>query len=145
MTLYSKRSIESIVIDFHPFRLALTQSLITLVSIFTTMLPSNLLFKSCRSFRRFSNVTTSSGSYTSMPAIDKKDAAKNSKYAPGQSKYTPKPVKEIPLSTLTLSFSSWFCVPDQGMTELEVLCRATGFLVKANNTMENRVFHSHLT
>jgi hypothetical protein len=28
---------------------------------------------------------------------------------------------------------------------LEVLCRATGFLVKANNTMENRVFHSHLT
>jgi hypothetical protein len=30
-----------------------------------------------------------------------------------------------------LSFSSWFCVPDQGMKDFEILCRASAFLIKA--------------
>ena len=32
---------------------------------------------------------------------------------------------------LALSVSSWFCVPEQGMKEFEVLSRASAFLVKS--------------
>lgn len=33
-----------------------------------------------------------------------------------------------------LSFSSWFCVPDQGMIDFEILNRASAFLVRASGT-----------
>lgn len=32
---------------------------------------------------------------------------------------------------LALSLSSWFCVPEQGMKDFEILCRASAFLVKS--------------
>jgi hypothetical protein len=35
------------------------------------------------------------------------------------------------LQRFSLSFTSWFCVPDQGMKDFEVLCRASAFLLPA--------------
>jgi len=32
---------------------------------------------------------------------------------------------------VALSFSSWFCIPDQGMNDFEILSRASAFIVKA--------------
>lgn len=36
-----------------------------------------------------------------------------------------------------LSISSWFCIPDQGMKDLEMLSRASAFLVKAKNRLHD--------
>jgi hypothetical protein len=35
----------------------------------------------------------------------------------------------------SLSFTSWFCVPDQGMKDFEVLCRASAFLLPASKNV----------
>lgn len=40
-----------------------------------------------------------------------------------------------------LSISSWFCVPEHGMNDLEILCRASAFLVKAINPSFKHKFH----
>lgn len=34
---------------------------------------------------------------------------------------------------LTVSISTWFCLPDQGMKDMEILCRATAFAVSSTN------------
>jgi hypothetical protein len=39
-----------------------------------------------------------------------------------------------------LSISTWFCCPEQGMKDLEILNRASAFLVKANNEKLNNTF-----
>ena len=39
------------------------------------------------------------------------------------------------------SMTSWFCIPDEGMKDLEVLCRASAFLVKAKNPKFGRKYH----
>jgi len=36
------------------------------------------------------------------------------------------------LRRVCLSISSWFCVPEQGMKDLEVLCRASAFMLPVN-------------
>lgn len=41
---------------------------------------------------------------------------------------------------LAFSFSSWFCIPDQGMKDFDILCRASCFLVPALG-MQNHKFH----
>ena len=35
----------------------------------------------------------------------------------------------------SLSISSWFCIPEQGMKEFEILSRASAFVVKANSSL----------
>jgi len=39
-----------------------------------------------------------------------------------------------------LSISTWFCCPEQGMKDLEILNRASAFLIKANNKELNNIF-----
>ena len=39
------------------------------------------------------------------------------------------------------SMTSWFCIPEEGMKDLEVLCRASAFLVKAKNPQFGRKYH----
>ena len=34
---------------------------------------------------------------------------------------------------VSLSLSSWFCIPEQGMKDFEILCRASAFLIKSKN------------
>lgn len=41
---------------------------------------------------------------------------------------------------LAFSFSSWFCIPNQGMKDFDILCRASCFLVPALG-MKNNKFH----
>ena len=34
---------------------------------------------------------------------------------------------------LTVSLSTWFCLPDKGMMDMEILCRASAFVVKSSS------------
>ena len=42
----------------------------------------------------------------------------------------------------SFSISSWFCIPEEGMEDMEILSRASGFIVKARNPEKfGRNFH----
>lgn len=34
---------------------------------------------------------------------------------------------------LSLSVSSWFCIPENGMKDMEILCRGSGVIIKSPN------------
>jgi len=40
-----------------------------------------------------------------------------------------------------LSLSSWFCVPEQGMRDMEILCRASAFLVRSKDPQFKHRYH----
>ena len=40
-------------------------------------------------------------------------------------------MQSYPVKKLALSITSWMCVPEQGMRDFEVLCRASAFLIRA--------------
>ena len=40
-----------------------------------------------------------------------------------------------------LSLSSWFCVPEQGMKDMEILCRGSAFLVRSQSSSFRHKYH----
>jgi len=52
-------------------------------------------------------------------------------------------------SSFSLSMSVWFCVPEQGMREMEILCRSSAFVVPSLSKKFGKSFHiltcSHVT
>jgi len=44
-------------------------------------------------------------------------------------------------SSFSLSMSVWFCVPEQGMREMEILCRSSAFVVPSLNKKFGKSFH----
>ena len=42
---------------------------------------------------------------------------------------------------LTVSISTWFCLPDQGMKDMEILCRATAFAVSSSSAVHANKMH----
>jgi hypothetical protein len=52
-------------------------------------------------------------------------------------------MKSVGSRKVCLSLSSWFCIPEQGMKEMEILCRGSAFLIAANDKANkwNKGFH----
>lgn len=48
-------------------------------------------------------------------------------------------LKLFPKKKLSVSVSAWFCIPEQGMEEMEILSRASAFMVKSMNNYPNKV------